>query len=130
MRNIRFWIPTIVGTLLTPFSLLAALVSTGAGHGSYGAMLVLYPLPALILVLFASVAPSDAFLAQLIGTLSMILVFGGAILQFPLYGFILSYAKLKGSGWLAICSGIIWVHFIAIGVWLVVTLITEVILKV
>ena len=123
MRHIRFWIPTIVGALITPPSLYAALVSTGAGHGGYGAMLILYPVPTLTLLLFAGVAPGDAFLSQVVGTVSMSLVFGGAILQFPLYGFILSYAKLKESCWLALCVGVIWLHLIGVGVWLVIAVI-------
>ena len=129
MRNIRFWIPAIVGALITPLCLYAALVSTGAGHGGYGAMLLLYPVPTFILVLFAGVAPDDAFLSQVIGALSKVLVFGGAILQFPSYGFILSYAKLKESFWLLLCSGIIWLHIIIIGIWLVIALVTGVVLR-
>lgn len=83
-------------------------------------MLVLYPLPTLILVLFAGLAPSDAFLSQGIQTVSMVLVFGIAILQFPVYGFLLGYAKLKGSCLLTVCAGIIWLHVFGIVVWLVI----------
>jgi hypothetical protein len=112
-----------MGALITPLCLYASLVSTGAGHGSYGSMLVLYPLPTFILLLFAGIAPDDAFLSQIVRTISMVLVFGAAILQFPLYGFVLSYARLKKSLWLTLCVGIIWLHIIGIGVWLVITVI-------
>jgi Mn2+/Fe2+ NRAMP family transporter len=123
MRNIRFWIPSIIGALITPLCLYASLVSAGAGHGSYGPLLILYPGPTFVTVFFAGIAPDDAFLSQIIRTVSMVLVFGSAILQFPLYGFVLSYAKLKKAWWLTLCVGIIWLHMIGIGVWLVITII-------
>ena len=86
MRDFRFWIPTAIGTLMTPVFLGAALVSTGAGHGSYAAAIVLYPLSILILGLFAGFASNDAFATQIIQTISMVIVIGIAILQFPFYG--------------------------------------------
>ena len=117
MRNIRFWIPTIIGILLTPVFLLVAVMSAGAGHGSYAAAMVFYPLSMIILVLFAGVAPADAFGAQIIQTTSTVLVVGLAILQFPFYGFVLSYVRLKNIWWLTIGAGIIFVHLFLIAVW-------------
>jgi hypothetical protein len=38
----------------------------------------------------------------------------GAVLQFPLYGFIVSYANLKQHWWLTLCAGVVWVHLIVI----------------
>lgn len=120
MRNFRFWLPAIVGTVITPVLLFVAAVSTGAGHGSYAAAVVLYPLSMVILVLFAGVSPSDAFAAQTIQTISMALVIGLAILQFPLYGLVLSYARLKSKWWLTLTAGIIYLHLLGIAVWVVI----------
>lgn len=120
MRNFRFWLPTIVGTLITPVLLFAAAVSTGAGHGSYAAAIVLYPLSIVTMVLFAGVAPGDAFATQTIQTVSMVLIIGLAILQYPLYGFVLSYARLKNKWWLTVAAGIIYLHLFGIAVWLVI----------
>jgi len=36
------------------------------------------------------------------------------ILQFPLYGFIISYANLKRRWWLRLAAAIVWLHLIAI----------------
>jgi hypothetical protein len=120
MRNFRFWLPTIVGILITPVLLFMAAVSTGAGHGSYAAAIVLYPLSIVIMVLFAGVAPSDAFATQTIQTISMVLIIGLAILQFPLYGFVLSYARLKNRWWLTVGAGIIYLHLFGIALWAVI----------
>jgi hypothetical protein len=120
MRNLRFWLPTIIGALLTPVFLFAAAASTGAGHGSYAAALVLYPVSMMIMVSFAGVAHSDAFTSQSIQTISLVLVIGLAILQFPLYGFVLSYAGLKDKWWLTIAAGIICLHLLGVAVWLII----------
>ncbi|MEK6334166.1 MAG: hypothetical protein AABM67_04395 [Acidobacteriota bacterium] len=120
MRNFRFWLPTAIGTLMAPVFLWAALDSTGAGHGSYDAAIVFYPLSMLILGLFAGVAANDAFATQILQTFSMVIVVGIAVLQFPFYGFVLSYAKLKNSWWLTAVAGIICLHLVGIGVWLVI----------
>ena len=120
MRNLRFWIPPIIGVLVTPVFVFAALVSTGAGHGSYAAAIVLYPASILILALFAGVRPTDAFGAQIIETISMVLAFGFAILQFPFYGFVLSYARLRNVWWLTVGAGIIYLHLVGITVWVVI----------
>ncbi|HYW69386.1 MAG TPA: hypothetical protein VE961_00030 [Pyrinomonadaceae bacterium] len=126
MRNFRFWLPTLIGALITPLLLLFAAISTGGGHGGYGAALVLYPLPLLILVLslFAGVARSDAFTAKAVDTISLGVIIGLAIIQFPLYGFILSYARLKITWWLTLVAGIIYLHLFGVAVWLVIAGIT------
>ena len=120
MRNLRFWLPTIIGALLTPVFLFAAAASTGAGHGSYAAALVLYPVSMMIMVSFAGVAHSDAFTSQSIQIISLVLVIGLAILQFPLYGFVLSYARLKDKWWLTIAAGIMCLHLLGVAVWLII----------
>lgn len=129
MKGIRFWIPTAIGILITPLCLFAAAASTGAGHGGYGAMLVLYPLSSLMLVIFAGAAPADAFAAQIVHALSIALVVGCAILQFPFYGFILSYSRLRESCWLTVCWGVVCLHIIVVALWLVITVIMNVILR-
>jgi len=120
MRNLRFWLPTIIGALLTPVFLFAAAVSTGAGHGVYAAAMVLYPVSMMIMVSFAVFTHSDAFVSQTIQTISLVVVIGLAILQFPLYGFVLSYARLKDKWWLTIAAGIIFLHLFGIAVWLII----------
>lgn len=120
MRNLQFWIPTIIGTLITPVFLFAAAMSTGAGHGNYTAALVLYPLSLAVMFLFAGVAPADVFIAQIVDTISLVLIVSLAVLQFPFYGFTLSYARLKGSSWATLGTLIIYLHLIAIVVWLVI----------
>jgi len=120
MRNFRFWLPTIIGALITPLLLLFAGISTGGGHGGYGAAFVLYPLPLLILVLSAVAAPTDALIAKPVETLSLGVIIGLAIIQFPLYGFVLSYARLKITWWLTLVAGIIYLHLFGLAVRLVI----------
>jgi len=93
----------------------------GADHAGagLGALLLFYPVPLFIMMLFAGGSSGDAFLSQIIGALA----FGGAILQFPLYGFIISYAKLNQSFRLKLCAGVIWLHIFAIAVFQVIALI-------
>ena len=73
-------------------------------------MLVFYPLPVFSMMLFAGGSSSDAFLSHVISRLA----FAGMVLQFPLYGFIISYANLKRHLWLRLCAGVVWLHTIAI----------------
>jgi len=116
MRNIRFWIPAIIGALLTPVCLylivMSARGSGASGHAGAGmiAMLLFYPLPVFSMMLFAGGPSSDAFLSHVISRLA----FGGMVLQFPLYGFIISYANLKRHLWLRLCAGLVCLHIIAI----------------
>lgn len=121
MRSLRFWIPSIIGLAITPIAILAALFSTGAGHGNYGAAIVLYPLSMIVLVLSAGFRSQDAFAAELVQSLSLVLVFTVGILQFPVYGFVLSYARLKKSWWPMLGSGIIYLHLFVIAVWIVIS---------
>jgi hypothetical protein len=75
-----------------------------------GAILLFYPLPAFSMMLFAGRPSGDAFLSHIISVLGFV----GMMLQFPLYGFIISYANLNRSLWLKLCAGVIWLHIIAI----------------
>ena len=83
----------IVGVVVTPIAVIAAMISGGAGHGDYVAAQVLYPVPIL--------------LSDLLGDFSLPLIVL-ALAQFPMYG------VLGGSFWL---KGLIWIlviHFIAV----------------
>jgi len=127
MRTIRFWIPVVVGALLTPvcFYLIArsAADSGASGHAGagMGAMLLFYPLPFLSMIFFTERPTGDAFLSLVISRLA----FAGMVLQFPLYGFIVSYANLKRHLWLKICAGVVWLHlfaiFVCVGVFFIQT---------
>ena len=85
----------ILRVVVTPFAVIAAMISGGGGHGHYVAARVLYPLPIL--------------LAELLGGLTVpLIVF--ALAQFPIYG------VLGGSFW---PKGLIWIlaiHFIALAI--------------
>jgi hypothetical protein len=112
MKSFKFWIPIIIGVLVTPLLLGAALISTGAGHGSYLSALIFYPVPLLLLFL-QPININDAFLKGIIENTMLALVFGAAIIQYPLYGFFISYAKKKeGSRFWAICKICVLLHTI------------------
>jgi hypothetical protein len=83
-------------------------------------MFLLYPLPSAILLAFAAIAIAIGGPGSRFETIPMIVVLGIAILQFPFYGFVLSYARLKISCWSTIAAGIIWVHMFGIAVWVVI----------
>lgn len=59
MRKLRFWIPVIIGVILTPVCLYVIVASAGypgaSGHAGagMGAMLLFYPLPVFSMMLFA-----------------------------------------------------------------------------
>ena len=79
-------------------------------------MLLFYPLPVFAMRFFAGRPPSDAFLSQVISVLTLLMI----ILQFPVYGFIISYTNLKRSLWLKLCGVVVWLHMIAIMVCLAI----------
>jgi hypothetical protein len=116
MRKIRFWIPVIIGAILTPFCWYLIAKSAGdssaSGHAGAGmvAMLLVYPLPVFATMFFGGSPSGDAFLSLVISRLA----FAGMMLQFPLYGFIISYANLRRYLWLKLCAGVLLVHIIAI----------------
>jgi hypothetical protein len=76
----RVWTPLFLGLLSTPFCLLVALESAGAGHGDYFWAKVIYPYTMLSAVLLGSIAIPFALFA---------------VLQLPMYGLVLSIAWLK-----------------------------------
>ena len=111
MNKIRFWIPSIIGVLLTPIFFYAATLSGGgaASHAGAGFQLILfYPIPLLLAIVGAS-STDDAFLTQVV----RIICIGLAIIQFPLFGFMISYAGTKkGSKLYALIKGMVWLHVV------------------
>ena len=121
MRNIRFWIPVIIGALVTPIFLYLIYASASSGTSSHagagmGAILLFYPLPMFFMVLSDGGPSADAFLTQVLSRLGFIAI----LLQLPVYGFVISYANLKKSWWLRLARTVVWLHLIAIFAGLVV----------
>ena len=81
MRSRKFWVPVIASLVVTPIALLLGIGSAGAGHGDYLLAMILFPYTLLSTSLFNSItAPFIVF----------------AIVQFPIYGFVLGYANERG----------------------------------
>jgi hypothetical protein len=101
MNKLRFWIPCLIGVLLTPIFIWAGTLSGkgAASHAGAGFQLFLfYPIP---------------FLVAIFINLRIITVFciGLAIFQFPFFGFFISYARTKkGSIAFALLNGLICLH--------------------
>ncbi len=74
------------------------------------AMMLFYPVPVFSRMLFAEGPSGDAFLSHVISRLAFV----GMVLQFPLYGLIISYANLKRHWLLRLCAGVVWLHIIVI----------------
>lgn len=103
MKTIEFWLPIIISLAVTPFALLMAIASMGAGHGDYLLAKILFPYTMLSVVAFRSITAPFILLA---------------ILQFPIYGLILTFAgKRKKLGLSAIVLGI--VHILTVGLCLI-----------
>lgn len=73
----RVWMTFVLSLVATPFCLLLALASAGAGHGDYFWAKIIYPYTMLSTLLFNSI------------TIPFILL---AIVQVPIYGVLLSIA--------------------------------------
>lgn len=71
-----------LGLLFAVPALLAALLSTGAGHGDYSAARALFPVPMLLTLLEGSIGP---------------IARAAALLQFPLYGALLGWSRTRRS---------------------------------
>ena len=71
----------IASLIVTPIALLLGVGSAGAGHGDYHLAMILFPYTLLSTALFDSITPPFVILA---------------VIQFPLYGFVLGYANEKG----------------------------------
>ena len=82
MKARKFLIPIVASLVATPPLLFVAVLSTGAGHGSYFLAKILFPFTMLSTVLFSSIVVPFIVLA---------------ILQFPLYGLLLGRANAMGT---------------------------------
>lgn len=82
-----WWLPLVISVLVTPFALLIGLASAGFGHGDYVWATILFPYT----ILTPHILGFGAFFL--------------AIVQFPLYGWLLSNSIRRGR--LAITIGII-----------------------
>ena len=111
MNKIRFWIPFLIGVLITPVFFYASTLSdsSAASHAGAGFQMILfYPIP-FLLAIFSS----------------PVLGIGLAAIQFPLFGFIVSYANLKKeSVFYAVIKVIIWLHITVSLISLLLVLIT------
>jgi hypothetical protein len=108
MRRLRFWIPPLIGLFVSPllYFLLAYTGGPGPSHTpGLGQLLVFYPIPMLMV----------AYVLKSTDSSSPQIVMDAAFwIQFPLYGFIVSFARLKKTLWLKILAGLVWVHIITI----------------
>lgn len=106
MNKIRFWIPSIIGAILTPLFFYASNLSdnSAASHAGGGFQILLfYPIPFLTGIVLRYNPNSFSSSNQFV----YVLCIGLAVIQFPLYGFILSYLKLKKGSIISILIFII-----------------------
>lgn len=94
--------------------------SSHAGAG-LGLMLLFYPIPSLILMTGTSSA--NAFLSHIITGVAVLI----AVLQFPFYGFVISYARVNKSMVVKGANVLVWIHIIVIAVVITIALIRELI---
>lgn len=87
--------PIVIGVLITPFLMALTAVSGGVGHGSYALGMALFPFAALPVIIL------DHFFNA---TFLMIVI---AAIQFPLYGLVLTRAKLR---FVYVALGILVIH--------------------
>ena len=73
--------PMITSLVVTPIALLLGVGSGGAGHGNYRLAMILFPYTLLSTTIFNSI------------TLPFIVL---ALIQFPVYGFVLGSANEQG----------------------------------
>lgn len=93
----RVWVPLVLGLIATPFCLMVAIGSAGAGHGDYFWAKLIYPYTMLSTLMFGSITIPFRLLA---------------VVQLPLYGVLLSIALLRSRLGLA-ASGLLAVHAVA-----------------
>lgn len=98
MKAFRFWKPFIILLAATPFCLLFAFASAGAGHGDYILATVLFPFTMLSAVFFNSITISFVWLA---------------IVQFPVYGIVFGLANLRNKLAISIAVALV-IHLSAI----------------
>jgi hypothetical protein len=96
MKKIEFWIPILISIVITPFCLLLALGSAGAGHGDYFLIKIFFPYTMISTIYLNSI------------TLPFIIL---GIIQFPLYGIIIAIAIKK---WKLFTSLILAFHILSV----------------
>jgi hypothetical protein len=89
---------TVIGVALGTANIVIAVISAGAGHGTYTAAKILFPYTMYL---------AEAFAGSITGQLMLL-----AVLQFPLYGFVLGWAAARGRMKIAIYS-ILFLHAVA-----------------
>ena len=99
MKSSKFWIPFVLSLIVTPLFLFLGIASAGAGHGNYLLAKILFPFTMLSTRAFGSIVAPFIVLA---------------IIQFPLYGFILGVANVKRRMFFP-AIGILLLHSIAAG---------------
>jgi hypothetical protein len=97
MKSSKFWIPIALSFMVTPVFLYLGIASGGAGHGHYLLAKILFPFTMLSTRAFGSIVAPFILLA---------------IIQFPLYGFILGSANVKGRMFLSFI-GVFLIHLLA-----------------
>ena len=99
MKSAKFWIPFVLSLIVTPFFLYFGIASGRAGHGNYLLAKILFPFTML------STRPLGSIVAPFIVL---------AVIQFPLYGFILGAAN--GRNKILFCGvALLSVHSVAAG---------------
>jgi len=97
MKSSKFWIPLAISLIVTPLFLYLGIASGGAGHGHYLLAKLLFPFTMLSTRAFGSIVAPFILLA---------------IIQFPLYGFILGAANERRTMFMP-AAGILLVHSVA-----------------
>lgn len=109
INQLKFWRAPIVGAIATPIFMWQALVATGAERGSDAVMLLVYPfsLASLVYQAGSNVLAVQRFFIMLAITL--------AIVQLPLYGFVIAYANLRRTWYWMVPKFIILIHAVIFG---------------
>ena len=99
-RSIAAWVSSglLLGIMLTPPALFLAVLSAGAGHGTYAFARAFFPLPMLATRLTGDHISTPLIVAT--------------ILQFPLYGSIVGYALARRR--MIVVAAIAFVHATAV----------------
>jgi hypothetical protein len=98
MKTVEFWMPIIISFVLTPLTLFLSVASAGAGHGDYFLAKILFPYTMISTLFFQSI------------TIPFVIL---AVIQFPLYGFLLAMSG-KGKRMILRMIGLAVLHVLAI----------------
>lgn len=88
MRSVEFWKPFIISIIVMPLAFLFAYISAGFGHGTYWGVKLFFPYSFATSFLYnPDAAP------YFVNIFLWVIV---PIIQYPLYGLLLSFAGEKG----------------------------------